>query len=78
MMVNGCYELQLRILGRIIAGIFFVLPDLTQDFILSIDLIRKFGMNFQAKSGLVTIDPDPDSEVSEIFVRKITVIPGNC
>ena len=34
MIINGCYELQLRVQGRNISGTFFVLPDLTQDLIL--------------------------------------------
>ena len=55
MIINCCYELKHRILGRNITGTFFVLPDLTQDLILGIDLIRKFGLNFQAKAGLVTV-----------------------
>ena len=78
MIINGCYELQLRVLGRNITGTFFILPDLTQDLILGIDLIRKFGRNFQAKAGLVTINRDPEAEESDIFVRNRMVIPADC
>jgi len=67
---NGIYAMRLNINGRSLIHPVQVIPTKQFDCILGVDAIRRFGINYIAKTNSFSFDAPPDFEICKVNVAK--------